>query len=296
MKQYLEVISVSNDDKCTPTGQTAKIMVSTAKQMFDANMVEEAMKSGILYLKEDTYNSVATSLIPSKTGVTYVYHKDRELLTVYSKDGITEFCGDYDIAVKDFNTLVEIANTVKSCESMFSGCESFDRQVYIPESVENCRLMFNDCHSLNSAIIIGNGVTNCSSMFWGCTAFNKEVIIPNSVKNCDSMFHACLALNQPITIGNSVEVCDDMFYACKSFNQHVEIPDSVTHRHNMFEGCPLMDKSTGGSYTLYSLQRDVDALMKVLEKHPYDYAKWFHENFPNGASSKDEVLSRLKEV
>lgn len=293
MNQLLRVIIVSNDDNRTPTGNTAKITVKNAEQMFDANMVEEAVKSGILYIKEDTYNSLTTLFIPSKTGINYVYHEDRELLTVYNSDGITEFCGDYDIAVKDFNTLVEIAPTVKSCERMFSGCESFNRQVYIPESVENCRLMFNDCRSLNSAIIIGNGVTNCSSMFWGCAAFNKEVIIPNSVKNCDSMFHACLALNQPITIGNSVEVCDDMFYACRSLNQRIKIPDSVKHTHNMFEGCPIITTLPESKYTLYSLQRDASALIKVLEKHPHDYAKWFNENFPNGASSKEEVLERL---
>lgn len=295
MRQYLKVVSVSNDDKSVPTGQTAKITVNTAKQIFDVHMVEEAMKSGTLYLKEDTYKSITTLFIPSKNGISYVYHKDRELLTVYGEDGVAEFCDDYDITVKDFNTLVEIAPTMKSCERMFSGCESFNRQVCIPESVENCRLMFNNCRSLNSAVIIGNGVTNCSSMFWGCTAFNKEVIIPNSVKNCDSMFHACLALNQPITIGNSVEVCDDMFYDCKSLNQHIKMPDSVKHTHNMFYGCPIMPTPPESKYTLSSLQHDVPILIKVMEKHLDDYADWFTTKFPNGASSSEEVIAKLKE-
>lgn len=270
MNQLLRVAIVSNDDKCTPTGNTAKITVKNAEQMFDANMVAEAVKSGILYIKEDTYNSLTTLFIPSKIGINYVYHEDRELLTVYNSDGVTEFCGDYDIAVKDFNTLVEIAPTVKSCERMFSGCESFNRQVYIPESVENCRLMFNDCHSLNSAVIIGNGVTNCSSMFWGCTAFNKEVIIPKSAENCDSMF-----------------------YACKSLNQSIKIPDSVKSSHNMFEGCPIIPTLPENKYTLDTLQHDPSTLMQVMEKH-WNYTNWFNETFPNGAHSSEEVLHKLE--
>lgn len=268
-RNYIKVISVSNNDKRTPTGATAKVTVDTAKKLFTTDLVKEGIESGTIYLKEDTYKSVETSLIPAKTGINYVYHKDRELLTVYSNYGVVEFCDDHGINIKDFNTLVEIAPTVKSCERMFSGCESFNKQVYIPESVENCRLMFNDCHSLNSAVIVGNSVTNCSSMFWGCTAFNKEVIIPKSAENCDSMF-----------------------YACKSLNQSIKIPDSVKSSHNMFEGCPIIPTLPENKYTLDTLQHDPSTLIQVMEKH-WNYANWFNETFPNGASSKEEVLERL---
>lgn len=50
---------------------------------------------------------------------------------------------------------------------------------------------------------------------------------------------------------------------------------------------------TGGSYTLSSLQQDSETLTKVIRKH-WDYEQWFNTIFPNGASSKEEVLTKLK--
>ena len=47
-------------------------------------------------------------------------------------------------------------------------------------------------------------------------------------------------------------------------------------------------------YTLSSLQQDVPTLLRVMEKH-FFYEQWFNTEFPNGASSKEEVLGKLKE-
>lgn len=47
-------------------------------------------------------------------------------------------------------------------------------------------------------------------------------------------------------------------------------------------------------YTLSSLQQDIPTLTKVMEMH-FFYEQWFNTKFPNGASSKEEVLAKLKE-
>lgn len=54
------------------------------------------------------------------------------------------------------------------------------------------------------------------------------------------------------------------------------------------------EEETQASYTLSSLQQDVPTLLKVMEKH-FFYEHWFNTEFPNGAVSKEEVLSKLKE-
>lgn len=46
------------------------------------------------------------------------------------------------------------------------------------------------------------------------------------------------------------------------------------------------------TYSLVNLIHDPSTLIAVMEKHS-DYAEWFNQTFPNGASSKEEVLSKL---
>ena len=48
-------------------------------------------------------------------------------------------------------------------------------------------------------------------------------------------------------------------------------------------------------YTLDMFLKDVSTLIQVMEKYPETYQQWFTTNFPNGASSKKEVLNKLKE-
>ena len=49
-----------------------------------------------------------------------------------------------------------------------------------------------------------------------------------------------------------------------------------------------------GDYDIGKLEHDPYTLIAVMEKHQ-NYKEWFNDNFPNGASSADEVLRRLKE-
>lgn len=49
------------------------------------------------------------------------------------------------------------------------------------------------------------------------------------------------------------------------------------------------------SYTLDMFLKDAPTLIQVMEKHPKAYQQWFTDNFPNGASSREEVLNKLKE-
>ena len=47
-----------------------------------------------------------------------------------------------------------------------------------------------------------------------------------------------------------------------------------------------------GDYTLDDLNMDPSTLIAVMGKHS-NYTQWFNENFPNGASSKEEVFLKL---
>lgn len=47
-------------------------------------------------------------------------------------------------------------------------------------------------------------------------------------------------------------------------------------------------------YDISKLVHDPCTLMAIMEKHP-NYTQWFNDNFPNGASSADEVRQRLVE-
>ena len=53
-----------------------------------------------------------------------------------------------------------------------------------------------------------------------------------------------------------------------------------------------LEVSSRGSYQLDNLRMDPPTLMAAMEKHK-DFEGWFNQNFPNGASSKDEVLSKI---
>lgn len=49
-----------------------------------------------------------------------------------------------------------------------------------------------------------------------------------------------------------------------------------------------------GNYTLNDLNMDPSTLIAVMEKHS-NYTQWFNDNFPNGASSAEEVHQRIVE-
>lgn len=55
-----------------------------------------------------------------------------------------------------------------------------------------------------------------------------------------------------------------------------------------------MTEESDCSYTLEVLFKDPPTLIAVIREHETDYVEWFKREFPNGASSKDEVLSRLQ--
>lgn len=64
---------------------------------------------------------------------------------------------------------------------------------------------------------------------------------------------------------------------------------------NPLPPCIAMPESFVASealYTLANLEHDVPLLMKVMERHR-NYEKWFNENFPNGATNRDEVKAKV---
>ena len=46
------------------------------------------------------------------------------------------------------------------------------------------------------------------------------------------------------------------------------------------------------NYQLYDFLKDPHTLIAVMEKHQ-NYKEWFNDNFPNGASSAEEVISKI---
>lgn len=144
-----------------------------------------------------------------------------------------------------------------------------------------------------------HGVTDfCEENNLDIAEFNYLTVIAKKVTNCDNLFKGCSAFNHPITIPSTVKRCNRMFSSCTSLKQTVVIPSTVVKHEKMFEGCPLMNEdgtpkeaSTSGTYTFSAFALDVDTFITVFKKHP-NYKEWFTENFPNGASSKDEVLAK----
>lgn len=235
--------------------------------------------------------------MPEKT---YSFDESTQTLTVYSNTGVHDFCINTGIDTKDFNYPTIIDKSVTDCTFMFEHCKSFNQPISIPDSVTICRNMFRDCKSFNQPVTIPNSATDCFGVFRDCEAFNQPIILPNSVTDCSGMFYGCKSFNQPITIPDSVTDCSWMFTGSESLNKPITIPNSVSKRDGMLLFCSLMNedgtpKSTTGSYTLSSLQHDVPTLLKVMERHLTDYVDWFNTKFPNGESSAEEVLAKLKE-
>lgn len=223
---------------------------------------------------------------------------------------------------RSFNQHVDMPPFVEQCGSMFKDCKEFNQPVTIPEFAKDCTQMFKGCTSLNSPVVIGSNVETTTAMFKGCTAFNQKVDIPPSVKNCYGMFDGCTSYNQDKTIPGSASRVENMYSGTKvtllDIAKDADLAKAIIRKHfnaqEWFEqtfpdGAPSKDairakleeedddapKSAAGSYTLDTFLRDVPTLIKVMEKHLDDYEDWFATNFPNGASSAEEVLSKLKE-
>ena len=163
-----------------------------------------------------------------------------------------------------------------------------------------CRDNKSSITDFNYKVIIDKSVTDCSRMFVDCYKFNQPITIPDSVTSCPHMLYDCKSFNQPITVPGSVTNCSHMFGYCKAFNQPVTIPDSVTKRTEMFEGCPLMNedgtpKVGATSFTFEDFCSSPDMLLPLLTKG-INHIVLFKENFPNGASSKEEVINKIQEA
>ena len=173
----------------------------------------------------------------------YLWNEDEQTLTVYSNQGVKQFCKDQDIDIYNYNYRTVIDPSVEDCSSMFLRCNSFNHPVTIPALAKNCSHMFGKCASFNQPVDIPKSVDNCERMFRDCRSFNSTVNISNSVKNCFHMFGYCTSFNQPIEIPGSVENCEAMFYGCESFNQPTVVPSSVRDCYLMFGNCDNLDSA-----------------------------------------------------
>lgn len=114
---------------------------------------------------------------------------------------------------------------------------------------------------------------------------DKEIypltVIRDSCKNRRYIAFHCEPKDVPAGIDISGDESCEICYAT-GITAHEAIEELYTKLQNMPRDV----------YSIDDLQTDPSTLISVMEKHP-NYAEWFNLTFPNGASSKEEVLSRL---
>lgn len=156
---------------------------------------------------------------------TYSFDRQTQTLTVFSIDGVQDFCTENGVALSEYNYYTVIDSSMISTCYLFDHCTSFNQMVVIPPSVKKCDYMFRYCSNLNSPVIIPDGVISCTGMFSFCRNFNFPVELPDSVRYCTCMFLCCNRFNQPMEIPASVKDCAAMFKLCGNLDQLVVVPD-----------------------------------------------------------------------
>lgn len=201
----------------------------------------------------------------------YKWDSESATLTVYESNGIHMFCNAQDIDIRSFDMPVILSADMTDCFNLFGGCNKFNHRVELPP---NC--------------------TNFEQCFWECFEYNQPTSIPSSAINCRAMFGCCYNYEQHTVVPEGVKITDQMFYKCNKLRE-VAIANNQA-QESTFEGCAYIG-SDGKPSTFYSREdflHDVKMLMKVMEKHPTDFADWFNTQFPNGAKSASDVLTLLE--
>lgn len=166
---------------------------------------------------------------------------------------------------------VTLSTDMTDCSNLFSGCNKFNHRVELPP---NC--------------------TNFEQCFWECFEYNQPTGIPGSAINCRAMFGCCFSYAQPTVVPEGVKITDSMFYKCGKLREVAIAANQI--QGSTLEGCAYIG-ADGKPSTFYGREdflHDVKMLMKVMEKHPTDFASWFDTQFPNGAKSTSDVLTLLE--
>lgn len=93
--------------------------------------------------------------------------------------------------------------------------------------------------------------------------------------------YICTLKEEPATVQHLEKEMIPMLWPKSKADEAIRVSKEIRERHKV----PY--------YSLVSLIHDPHTLIEVMYRHE-DYTKWFATNFPNGASSKDEILSRLQ--
>lgn len=178
----------------------------------------------------------------------YSYDRTKEVLVVYSKTGVVDFCRDKHIALSDFNKKVIIAGKSPDFSSLLANCESFNQSIDIPSTVKKASHMFHSCRSFNSLITFHEGLEDASQMFYYCDNFNQPVELPSTLTNTQEMFCHAHMFNQPIKLGENIQKADSMFSSCIKLAQDIELPASLNGNKTIFEHCLLMTHDGHGIF------------------------------------------------
>lgn len=170
----------------------------------------------------------------------YSYDRVKEVLVVYNKMGVVDFCEDKHISLSDFNKKVIIAGTAPDFSSLLANCESFNQSLDIPSNVKKASHMLHSCRSLNSLVTLHEGLEDASQMFYHCDNFNQPVELPSTLTNTQEMFCHAHQFNQPIKLGDNIQQADNMFCSCTKLSQDIELPAQLQGNKTLFSYCPLM--------------------------------------------------------
>lgn len=192
---------------------------------------------------EATEDEIITALKPQVAApkmASYSWDGKNEVLTVYNKMGVVDFCEDKHISLSDFNKKVIIAGTASDFSGLLASCESFNQSLDIPSTVKKASHMLHSCRSLNSPVTLCEGLEDASQMFCYCDHFNQPIELPSTLTNTQEMFCHAHQFNQPIKLGDNIQQADNMFCSCTKLSQDIELPAQLQGNKTLFSYCPLM--------------------------------------------------------
>ena len=146
--------------------------------------------------------------------------------------------------VQNINIGPNVRYLNESMYNAFYGCYNFNSVIDIPNTITNMDNTFASCNNFNQSVTIPNSVTNMSYTFASCNNFNQSVTIPNSVTNVKGLFYYCNTFNRRVDIPNGITDLSYAFQNCQYLNSYMYIPDTVTNMVYTFYGCNRLNANT----------------------------------------------------
>lgn len=120
--------------------------------------------------------------------LSYYYDETKNILAVFNRDGVADYCEENGIDIEDFNIKVIIVGNQINFSNLLKDCYKFNQAIDVPSTVKNARAMFSGCTSLNSPVTLHEGLENATAMFEDCSEFNQPLYRPSTLIKMDHMF------------------------------------------------------------------------------------------------------------